>query len=92
MLASFYKLNLKKTRFINCDLQEVDFVETDLSGALFTNCNLGRAVFERTNLTQADFSSAYNYSLDPESNKIAKARFSMTGLPGLLDKYNIIIT
>jgi hypothetical protein len=32
-----------------------------------------------------------HYCIDPESNKIKKARFSMYGLAGLLSKYNIVI-
>jgi len=32
-----------------------------------------------------------NYSIDPELNKIKKARFSTQGIAGLLDKYDIEI-
>lgn len=90
-LSVFYKLKLKKTRFKNCNLQEVDFTETDLSGALFDNCDLHRAQFDRTNLEKADFRTSFNYSLDPEINRIKKASFSKIGVIGLLDKYNIEI-
>ncbi len=90
-LASFYKLKLKGTQFKNCSLQEVDFIETDLSDACFDNCNLSRAVFENTNLEKADFLTSYNYSIDPEINKIRKAKFSRSDLHGLLGKYDIII-
>jgi hypothetical protein len=43
------------------------------------------------NLTGADFRTAYNYSLDPENNKLKNARFSGPGVLGLLDKYDIKI-
>jgi len=33
-----------------------------------------------------------NYSIDPEKNKIKKARFSTAGIAGLLDKYDIEIS
>jgi uncharacterized protein YjbI with pentapeptide repeats len=88
-LSSFYKLSLKKTRFKNCNLQEVDFAECDLSSSIFDNCDLARAKFERTILKKADFRTSYNYSIDPEKNRIAKAKFSITGIVGLLDKYDI---
>ena len=39
----------------------------------------------------ADFTTAHNYSIDPEINKIKKAKFSLSQLPGLLDKYDIVI-
>jgi len=38
-----------------------------------------------------DFRTAFNYSFDPEINKIRKARFSYPGVCGLLQKYNIEI-
>jgi uncharacterized protein YjbI with pentapeptide repeats len=67
----------------------VDFTGADLSGAIFTDCDLAKSVFMNTNLEQADLRSAINFSIDPESNRIKKARFSMTGLIGLLRKYEI---
>jgi len=45
-----------------------------------------------TFLKKRDFRSAYNYALDPEINRIKKAKFSREGLPGLLHKYNIDIS
>ncbi len=70
---------------------EVDFSNCDLSGSVFENCNLLRATFENTILEKADFCTSFNYSLDPEINKIKKAKFSLSGLIGLLDKYDIEI-
>jgi fluoroquinolone resistance protein len=90
-LAVFYKLKLKKTKFINCNLQEADFTETDLTSVAFENCDMYRAIFYSTNLEKADFRSSFNYAFDPERNRIKKARFSRLGVTGLLDKYNIEI-
>lgn len=90
-LSSFYKRKLKKTKFKNASLQEVDFTEADLTNSLFDNCNLEKAIFANTILEKADLRTSYNYSIHPESNKIKKARFSMTGIAGLLDKYDIEI-
>ncbi|MGB3948278.1 MAG: pentapeptide repeat-containing protein [Bacteroidia bacterium] len=89
--ASFYKTKIKKTVFKNCHLQETDFAEADLTNSVFDNCNLAHAIFERTILEKADFRSAYNYTIDPEMNRIKKAKFSVLGLSGLLDKYDIDI-
>lgn len=89
--SSFYKLNLKNTLFIDTQLQEIDFSEVDLSNAVFKNCNLLLSVFDRTTLDKADFRSAVNYSIDPEKNRIKKAKFSLQGVAGLLNKYDIII-
>jgi uncharacterized protein YjbI with pentapeptide repeats len=90
-LSSFYKRKLKNTKFRNSILREVDFAEADLSGALFDNCDLTGALFENTNLEKADLRTAYHYAIDPELNKMEKAKFSINGIAGLLAKYNIII-
>ncbi len=90
-LSSFYNLKLKNIRFKKCNLQEVDFVQADLTNALFSDCDLRNAIFENTILEKADFRSAVNYALDPEKNRLKKAKFSLQGTPGLLQKYNIDI-
>lgn len=90
-LSVFNKLVIKNTRFTDCNLQEADFTGTDLTGTVFTNCDLMRATFEHTTLEEADLRSAYNFSINPETNRIRKARFSLTGVTGLLDVYGIEI-
>ena len=90
-LSSFYKRNLKKTIFNNSSVQEVDFTEANLTGALFQNCDLAKSVFEDTILENTDFRTSFNYSIDPERNRIKKAKFTMQGIAGLLDKYDIEI-
>jgi uncharacterized protein YjbI with pentapeptide repeats len=90
-LAVFYKVKLKKTRFKNCNLQETDFTEADMTMATLDECDLHRAVFHKTILEKADLRSSFNYSIDPEANRITKARFSRMGIAGLLDKYRIEI-
>ncbi len=89
--SSFYRLKIKRTVFKNTRLQWVDFAECDLTGVLFDHCDLSRTTFENTNLEKADFSTAYNYSLNPEVNRIKRAKFALAGIPGLLDKYDIEI-
>lgn len=89
--SSFYGLTLKNLRLEACTLHETDFTDADLSGALFSRSDLQNAVFLNTGLQRADLRTAYNFRLDPEKNKLLKARFRKAGLPGLLDKYGIII-
>jgi fluoroquinolone resistance protein len=89
--SSFYKVKIKKTIFKNSQLGESDFAETDLTSAVFDNCNLAQAIFDQTTLEKADFRTSYNYSIDPEINRIKKAKFSIWGVSGLLDKYDIDI-
>lgn len=89
--SSFFKMKIKKTVFSNSHLQEADFTETDLTGAVFNNCNLLQTIFDNTILDNADFRSSYNYSIDPETNRMKKAKFSIAGISGLLAKYDIVI-
>lgn len=90
-LCSFYKKSLKGTSFKSTGLTEVDFAECDLSKAVFDNCDLSGATFDNTILEGADFRTAYNYSIDPDSNRIKKAKFSSASVAGLLNKYDIEI-
>ncbi len=90
-LSSFYKLKIKKTKFIHSSLHEVDFTESDLTGSIFDNCDLARTIFQNTIAEKADFKTAYNFLINPETNNIKKAKFSTAGLAGLLDKYDIEI-
>ncbi len=89
--SCFYKRSLKKVKFVSSSLHETDFTEADMTGALFDNCDLKMAVFANTILEKADLRTAYNYSIDPDSNRIRKAKFSMDGIAGLLHKYDIEI-
>lgn len=90
-LSVFYNLKLKEACFNKCDLQEADFTETDLTNASFQECNLYRAIFDHANLEKADFRTSNYYSINPETNRLKGARFSLNGLPGLLEQYGIII-
>ncbi|SDM38048.1 pentapeptide repeat-containing protein [Kriegella aquimaris] len=89
--ASFYQLKIKNTRFIASKLEGVDFTETDLSGCQFDRCDLKGAIFQHSLLERADFRTAFNYSLDPEINRIKKALFAAPEVVGLLQKYDIVI-
>ena len=89
--SSFYKTKLKKTIFKKLKLIETDFTESDVSSSLFEDCDFEGATFENTNLSKADFTTSFNYSIDPERNFIKKARFSLSGVQGLLHKYDIEI-
>jgi uncharacterized protein YjbI with pentapeptide repeats len=82
---------MPKTNFIACSMKETGFINTQLSNAIFDNCNLDNAIFNDSQLAGADFRSAYNYKIDPEYNPMKKAKFSVQGIVGLLEKYDIKI-
>ena len=87
--SKFYALKMKGTTFTGCSLIAADFMETDLTEVLFDGCDLYRTVFMKSILLKADFSSSFNYTIDPEINKIKQAIFSREGVKGLLQKYEI---
>ena len=82
---------MKKRQFSKCRLTEADFSCCDLTGAVFEGCDLGGAVFDETILEQADLRTAYHFIIDPDRNRLKKARFSLQGLPGLLNASGIEI-
>ena len=90
-LSSFYGLNLKNTNFKKCILHEVDFTSADLTGANFDGSDLAGGIFADSILEKADLRTAYNYSIDPILNKLKRAKFSITGIAGLLDRFDIEI-
>jgi fluoroquinolone resistance protein len=92
IVSSFYKRDLKNIKFSRCNLNKVDFTEAEMTGLSFDDCDLNEAIFENSNLNKANFTTAKNYTLDPEKNSIEQAKFSILGLEGLLTKYNISIT
>ena len=87
--SSFFGLPMKHFLFKGSEIRECDFAEADLSCAKFIDCNLDASNFDRTNLTKADFSTAVNFTIDPDGNHIDDAQFSKEGLLGLLTKYKI---
>ncbi len=89
--SSFFEINIKKTVFKNCQLQEVDFTGCNLTGANFENCDLTGSIFNNSILERADFRTSTNYSINPENNRIRKAKFSLPDIVGLLDEYDIVI-
>lgn len=48
-------------------------------------------VFHHTRLGGADLTTATSFAIDPESNSLRGARFTLGGLPGLVVKYGVVI-
>lgn len=90
-LTSFYGMRLQGLTFRDCTLDEADFSQADLTAAVFECCDLRGATFGRTILERADLSGARGYCIDPETNRVRGAKFSVPAVVGLLDKYGIEI-
>ncbi len=89
--SSFMNKKMLKTFFVRSRLKEVTFSQANISGSVFDESDLSGAVFNETDLSAVNFTTALNFSIDPELNIIYKAIFSAAGLPGLLEKYHIKI-
>ena len=89
--SSFFKLDVSRCTFDDCQLQDVDFSQAVLTGVVFEYCDFAKATFSSTTLLRTDLRSSYNFSINPEQNQIRGALFSIQGLPGLLEKYNIVV-
>lgn len=89
--CTFFKRKLTKTHFDRCRLRDADFGGCDLREARFAECDLARAQFTDTDLRKADLRTAFNYTIDPNLNKLNKAKFSPGGLAGLLKSFGIDI-
>jgi fluoroquinolone resistance protein len=89
--CNFSDLNMKNTHFDGSKIQQAHFTNTVLSGADFADTDLSGTIFHNCDLCKADFSSAVRYNIDPQTNKIKKARFSLPEAVGLLQGFDIII-
>ena len=90
-LSSFYQLKINHTKFTNCIMHQVDFTETEAKNVIFKDCDLKQSIFDHTNLEHSDFTSAYNFNINPSNNKIRQATFSKETIAGLLHDFNIKI-
>jgi fluoroquinolone resistance protein len=87
----FTATKLKGTAFLKCSLKETDFTDADLSGSGFAGSDLSGAIFAGSNLETVDFREALNIAIDPDSNRMKKAKFKSAQLEGLLYKYKLAI-
>lgn len=90
-LALCTGLDLKNTDFDHCTLKNTDFTDALLTGANFDASNLMDATFKNTRLEKANFTTAYNYTIDPNNNHLKGARFGTLGISGLLAGLDIVI-
>lgn len=79
--SSFKGSKVKESHFTNTTLKNADFKDVELLGTVFHNCDL----------CQADFSGSSHYDIDPRTNKITKAKFSLPEAARLLRAFDITL-
>lgn len=86
------KRRMPKTGFVKCSLKGVDFSEADLSQAILDDYNIaGRRVRADRFLRKADLATAFNFRIDPRSNDLRGARFSLQGALELLNCFGVVV-
>jgi uncharacterized protein YjbI with pentapeptide repeats len=89
--CNFSDLNMKNSSFHDSSLKESHFTNTILKGADFSGVDLLGTIFHNCDLCNVDFSSSTQYSIDPTTNKIKKAKFSFPEAAGLLRAFDITV-
>lgn len=89
--ANFVTTKLRKTIFRNCKIHEAYFDDADMANSVFEHCDLERTSFVGTHLEKVDFSTSFNFSINPTMCKLKKTIFSEYGLRGLVAHLNIEI-
>lgn len=87
--STFIGLNLGGIQLVDCIAVDVDFREADLSQVDFSGTDLSDSLFNNTNLRESDLSRARNYLIDPASNQLKRARFSLPEAMSLLYSLDI---
>lgn len=88
----FYGLDLRRIEIRDSFAKEVNFENADLSKGKFNGTDFSLSKFKNTNLSFSDFREASNYDINPEFNKIKKAKFSMPEAMTLLQCFDIEIS
>jgi uncharacterized protein YjbI with pentapeptide repeats len=69
--------NLCKSKFIDCSIRNTNFDNCDMRGSDFTGTKFEKTSFHKCNLEKCDFSKAKGYEIDPSTNKLKNAMFSI---------------
>jgi len=89
--SSFAGMKLKKMSFKGSQLHDVDFTQADLSESNLDETDLLNTRFNSSILVKSSFVGAINYHINPLSNKIKGAKFSLPEAIGLLADFDVII-
>jgi len=87
--STFYGMDLHQVEIKECIVNEVDFTDAILQKANCSFSDFNGSKFSNTDLTNANFTSAKNYDINPNYNKIKKATFSIPEALTLLQAFDI---
>lgn len=90
-MGSFRGLSLKNIKFTANRVHEADFQDCDLTGIDASDTDFAGTLFHRCKFAKANFTSAYNYQIDPTNNDLKSAKFSLPEAVGLLIGFGIVL-
>jgi len=89
--CNYSDLSLKGTTFEHCNIRDPHFTHANLAESNFAGSDLNGSIFHNTNLSHVNFVGAVNYAINPLTNQLKQARFSLPEVVALLDSLGIII-
>lgn len=87
----FMGLVLKGVGFKDCIAHEADFSDSNLAKCNFSGTDLAGARFSHSDLSGADLRTARNYTIDPRTNTLKGARFSLPEAASLLTALGVVL-
>ncbi len=91
MNCNFSGLKMKRVAMKSCDIYECFFQETALGLADFSRSRFRGTLFDKCDLQKASFFRAEGYQIDPRTNDVRKAVFSVPDVLGLLGSFGIVL-
>ena len=89
--CNFSSLKLKSTTFVRSTIRESRFIQTTLNEANFDGTDLEHTLFHECDLEKASFVNARNYTINPTTNKVKGATFSLPEAVSLLSNLGITL-
>lgn len=89
--CNFSGLNLSNCQFNEATLRNCHFSECNLQGVDFRKSSLKGTIFHKTDLRKCDFRESTGYHIDPTTNKVNGAKFSMPEAQSITEALGIII-
>lgn len=87
----FTSMKLSGCVFESCSMRFVDLEACDLQGVNFQDCDLTDALFVNTNLKKSNFTTAFNFQIDPSRNIVDGMVLHESQLAGLLAEFKLSI-
>jgi uncharacterized protein YjbI with pentapeptide repeats len=82
--STFFGLDLRELKLLDCRAVDVDFTGANCEDADFSHSDLRDSVFRQTRLARANFSEAQNYLINIFNNDIKRAKFTLPEAISLL--------